>query len=283
MKLFEPEAQNLTIFGSHTKYWVYNPTQTQTILMVHGFRGNHLGLQYIIAGLSAYRVIVPDLPGFGESLPMTERAHDIDGYSDFTREFMKLTGLRQPVLLGHSFGTIVAAHLTAREAELFSKLILINPIIVSPRVGLSGPVTKLVEAYYWLGTAMPGRFSQRVLTSRLFNRGMSLSLSRTKDPDLRRLVYKHHLSDLDQAQHRRVIAESFAASITKTALDDAAHIHLDTLLIAGNQDPIASAKSQHRLHAAITRSRLILIPKVGHLVHLETPAAASDAISDFLG
>jgi len=27
MKLFEPEAQNLTIFGSHTKYWVYNPTQ----------------------------------------------------------------------------------------------------------------------------------------------------------------------------------------------------------------------------------------------------------------
>jgi len=283
MKPSDSQAFSLDIFGSQTKYWVYHPTQPQTIFMLHGFRGNHQGLKYIIAGLSGYRIVVPDLPGFGESLPMTDRPHDIDGYSDFARQFMKLTGLTHPVLLGHSFGTIVAAHLAAREPELFSKLILINPIIVSPRTGAKGAITKLVEAYYWLGTNTSDDFSQWVLGSRLFNRSMSLSLSRTSDPALRRLVYQHHLGDLDQAQHPRAIAESFAASITKTALDDAARIHLETLLIAGEQDPIASADSQRQLQAAISRSRLILIPKVGHLVHLETPAAASDAISDFLG
>ena len=239
MNTHEPPTKYVTIFGSHTAYWVYHPEQTKTIFMVHGFRGNHLGLRYIIAGLTDYRIVVPDLPGFGESRPMTERNHDIEGYSDFAREFIAHCELTRPVLLGHSFGTIVAAHLAAHHSDLFAELILINPISVSPRKGLIiGTTTKLVEAYYWLGTNLPEKWSQRVLKSRTFNRLMSLSLSRTRDPTLRRLVYAHHLGDLKNPQHRLTITQSFAASLSRTALDDASQINKKTLLIAGQKDPI---------------------------------------------
>ena len=279
----EPAASSLTLFGSQVKYWVYHPEQARTILMVHGFRGNHLGLKYIIARLPGYRIVMPDLPGFGESEPMTTRAHDIAGYSDFIREFTNAVGLINPVLLGHSFGTIIATHVAAREPARYAKLILMNPIAISPRSGLQAPVTKLVEAYYWLGTTTPDAWSRRILGSRTFSRLMSLSLSRTRDPELRRLVYTHHLEDLSQPQRRKVIAESFAASITKTALDDAAHITQETLIIAGQLDPIAPPPAQARLQRTITGSRLIYLPKVGHLVHLETPAPAAEAIASFIG
>ena len=283
MKLEEPASKRISIYGSDAKYWVYNPTQVRTILMLHGFRGNHLGLKYIIAGLSNYRIITPDLPGFGESSPMTKRTHDISGYSDFAQELMHQLSLERPVLLGHSFGTIVAAHIAAHRPEMFEKLILLNPIAVSPQGGMKGAAAELVKAYYWLGTHSSDRWSQTILASRTFSRLMSLSLSRTRDAKIRKLVYNHHLSDLNQPQNRGVIAQSFADSITKTALDDAARITLDTLLIAGEQDPIAPVASQHLLQAALKKSRLIIIPKVGHLIHLETPAEAAQAIAQYLG
>ena len=279
----EPQSMTISLFGSDTSYWVYNPKRTQTIFMIHGFRGNHVGLRYVITGLSQYRIIIPDLPGFGASSPMTSKNHGISGYSDFAREFLLQLGLNKPVLLGHSFGTIIAAHLAAEDPDLFAELILINPISVSPRKGLiKGATTGLVQAYYWLGTNLPESWSQRVLKSRTFNRIMSLSLSRTKDPALRRLVYAHHLRDLDYVQHKQVIAEAFEASITKTALDDAARIAKKTLLIAGQDDPIVPARTQKTLHKKIEDSQLILIPQVGHLIHLETPESASRAITDFL-
>jgi pimeloyl-ACP methyl ester carboxylesterase len=283
MEISEPTTETISIFGSDTAYWIYHSEQTKTIFMIHGFRGNHRGLQYVIAGLPEYRIVVPDLPGFGLSTPMTSQTHNIDGYAAFAKEFILRIGVARPVLLGHSFGTIVAAHLAVWHPDLFAELIMINPISVSPRRGVATrATTSLVEAYYWLGSNLPPSWSQRVLKSRGFNRLMSLTLIRTREPKLRRLVYAHHLSDLDYPQHQLPIAQAFADSITKTALDDATRINQRTLLIAGGNDPIVPAKSQTQLHVAIKGSVLIMIPKVGHLIHLETPAAASDAIKKFL-
>lgn len=279
----EPQASTVSIYGSDIKYWIYHPEQSRTILMLHGFRGNHIGLKYIIAGLSGYRIITPDLPGFGESTPMTDRLHDITGYSDFTREFTLGLRLKQPVLLGHSFGSIIAAHLAARNPELFERLILLNPIAVKPGGGIKAVPTQFVKAYYWLGTYSSSNWSRRILVSRTFSRLMSLSLSRTKDKNIRNIVYNHHLSDLQQAQNREVIAKSFAESISKTALDDAARITLDTLLIAGDKDPIATLAAQRQLKDVIPTAKLIIIPKVGHLIHLETPRPAAEAIAQYLG
>ncbi|HEU5187952.1 MAG TPA: alpha/beta fold hydrolase, partial [Candidatus Saccharimonadales bacterium] len=57
------------IQGSQVHYWVFNPKRQQTIVMIHGFRGTHHGLQNIIDRLDDYKIIIPDLPGFGASTP----------------------------------------------------------------------------------------------------------------------------------------------------------------------------------------------------------------------
>jgi pimeloyl-ACP methyl ester carboxylesterase len=278
-----PSSQ-ISLFGSQVQYWTYGPAAARTIVMVHGFRGSHTGLLKIVKGLEGrYRVIVPDLPGYGLSTPMTGLPHDVTGYSAFVKAFIAGLQLDRPVLLGHSFGSIVASEVAATSPEFISDLILVNPIAVSPRVGFKRPFTKLVEGYYWLSVNLPDPLAERVIMSRTFNRLQSLTLAKTWDRSTRRAIYRHHLSDLDFAQNRRVIAESFADSTTKTVADKAEHIPHRTLLLAGGKDTLSPAKHQRRLHARFAHGTLVFIPRVGHLVHLETPSEAARAISDFLG
>lgn len=273
----------LELFGSTVQYWSYGPADAPVILMVHGFRGNHVGLSQIISELDGFQLVVPDLPGYGLSTPMTELPHSVEGYSAFVEAFMAAVGLKRPVLLGHSFGSIVAAHFAAHRGDLISDLILVNPIAVRPGRGLvARPASLFVRAYYWLGANLPAPAADIVLGSRAYNRLQSLTLATTKDPQVRRHVYRHHLSDLEFAQNRRVIAESFADSITKTALDDAAHIKNRTLLIAGERDNIVPVRHQHTLKATIPAAELEVIPGVGHLVHLETPQPVAEAVKRFL-
>ena len=100
-----------SVLGSSTHYWDYgDPAAPTTIVMVHGFRGDHHGLEPVVAQLSGYRIISPDLPGFGESGPLTEVSHDIPGYGAWLGEFVAQLELSGPVvILGHSFGSIIVS------------------------------------------------------------------------------------------------------------------------------------------------------------------------------
>ncbi|MBW8872959.1 MAG: alpha/beta fold hydrolase, partial [Leifsonia sp.] len=99
------------VLGSTTRFWDYgDPDAATTLVLVHGFRGDHHGLEPVVAQLDGIRLVSPDLPGFGASTPLTEAAHDIDGYGRWLSEFvaaLELSG--RVVLLGHSFGSIVVA------------------------------------------------------------------------------------------------------------------------------------------------------------------------------
>jgi pimeloyl-ACP methyl ester carboxylesterase len=71
------ERRTEELAGSATELWVYGPHDADTtIVLVHGFRGDHHGLEPVVAHLPRYRTIVADLPGFGASTPLAAD-HDI--------------------------------------------------------------------------------------------------------------------------------------------------------------------------------------------------------------
>ncbi|HIY64770.1 MAG TPA: alpha/beta hydrolase, partial [Candidatus Agrococcus pullicola] len=53
--------------GVATVWFEYGPESGRPLAFVHGFRGDHHGLETIAAHLPGYRILIPDLPGFGES------------------------------------------------------------------------------------------------------------------------------------------------------------------------------------------------------------------------
>ncbi|GAA4885171.1 alpha/beta hydrolase [Saccharopolyspora cebuensis] len=255
------------------------------VVMVHGLRGTHHGLELIADGLPDRNVVIPDLPGYGASGPLTTGRHDVAGYARVIAELIEhLGGRERPVvLLGHSFGSIVAARVAAEHPELVHRLVLVNPIATPALRGPRVLLSKLTAGYYAVGKALPDRLGTALLSHRLIVLGASRAMTRTKDARLRAFIDSSHLQHFSSFHSPEVLSETFHASVSYTVADHAAALRMPVLLIAGATDDIAPVDGQRVLTARIPRGKLVVLPDVGHLVHYETPEAAAGAITEFLG
>ncbi len=270
--------------GSRVAYWSYHDTSLPTIVMIHGFRGTHHGLERIVKQLPEYNVIVPDLPGFGASQALSSSKHDLEQYVEFTRAFIEHVARETPpVLLGHSFGSIVAGHYAAKYPRTITKLILVNPIGAPALKGPKAIMTQLAIFYYWLGRILPGRASHSWLSAKSIVKIMSVSMTKTKDPAMRAYIHDQHLTHFSTFASPKVVAEAFRTSVSHDIREVADAITLPTLLVAGERDDITALPKQHQLADAIQDAQLVVIPHVGHLIHYETAPEAARAIKTFLG
>lgn len=281
------------LHGSQLRYWVYRPDLgpdaggpdgadvEPLIVMVHGFRGTHHGLQPLVEHLPTRCVVIPDLPGFGDSTPMTGNRHDVAGYAEVITSLIQHLGARPVVLLGHSFGSLVAARVAASAPEFVRSLVLVNPIS-SP--ALDGPrlQAQVTRAYHACARMLPARGGHALLSNKLVVLGASRAMMRTKDKLIRRFVYDNHLRYFSRFHSPALLNEVYEASISHTVMADAGALSMPTLLIAGETDEIAPLAGQRALVAVLERGQLVVIPDVGHLVHYETPRTAATEIERFL-
>jgi pimeloyl-ACP methyl ester carboxylesterase len=280
-------ASTVELEGTPVAFWTYEPLQaspdTRTILVIHGFRGDHHGLLRVADQLPDMRIIMPDLPGFGSSGPFRSGTHSVARYGQFITEFMAALGLGpDTVLLGHSFGSIIAAHFTADHPAAVNPLILINPIAAPALEGPKGIMTRLAVLYYRLAARLPRALGLALLRSPLIVRVMSEAMAKTGDRDLRRFIHGQHHAYFSAFANRDSLLESFTASVSSHVAEVAGRLALPVLLIAGEKDEIATLPDQHRLLALLPDAELHVIPDVGHLIHYETPGPAATFIRNFL-
>lgn len=289
------------IHGARVCTWTYPALGSArgVILAVHGFRGDHHGLTRIINELGDYTIIVPDLPGFGVSTPFcapakdeesqtsnstpTAPAHDVAGYGEV------ITALRhelelgpETILLGHSFGTIVAATYLARHPGSFARLLLLNPICEPALEGSSALLSRAAGSYYAIGSWLPAPLGDALLRSRLITDATSLAMLKSKDPAMRAYVFDQHRRYFSGFTSRATLREAYGASITATVRDVAARINEPTLLVVGELDELGSVEAQRALARRFPRARLRVINNVGHLIHYEKAPEAAALIQDFL-
>lgn len=280
-------AAGVVLDGTSVAYWSYEPVrvtpETRTILVIHGFRGDHHGLLRVADQLPEMRLIMPDLPGFGSSAAFAAAEHSVENYGRFISEFMTALGLgADTVLLGHSFGSIVASHYVATHPGTVSELILVNPIAAPALEGPKGLMTKLAVLYYEAAARLPRRLGQGLLRSQLIVRVMSETMAKTKDKQLRRFVHAQHSAYFSAFADRESLLEAFKASVGGNVAEVAGSLALPVLLIAGEKDEIAALPDQHTLLALLPDAHLDVIPGVGHLIHYETPEPAAGFIRRFL-
>jgi pimeloyl-ACP methyl ester carboxylesterase len=273
-----------SVLGSLTRYWDYGPPDAPlTMVVVHGFRGEHHGLEPVVAQLGGIRIIGPDLPGFGESTAMAAGSHDIAGYARWLVAFVAALDLpTPPVILGHSFGSIVAAAAVAGGLATPS-LILVNPIAAPALAGPKAVLTGLAVFYYRAATWLPERLGLGLLGSRVIVRFMSETMAKTRDRKLRRWIHDQHRRYFSRFSDRATVLEAFRASTTSNVIQFAPLISVPTLLIAADDDPITSVDDERRLRDLLPDARLHVISGVGHLIHYETPREAADQVVRFLG
>ncbi|ASN20511.1 alpha/beta fold hydrolase [Arthrobacter sp. YN] len=280
-------ASDVDIDGSNVAYWTYEPVtvtpKTRTILVIHGFRGDHHGLLRVADQLPEMRIIMPDLPAFGSSDPFVDGEHSVERYVRFISSFMSALDLGpRTVLLGHSFGSIIASHFAAAHPGAIYPLILVNPIAAPALEGPKGIMTKLAVLYYQASAKLPRRLGLAVLRNRAIVRVMSVTMAKTKDKGLRRFIHGQHDAYFSAFANRKSLLESFKASVSGNVAEVAEQLTLPVLLIAGEKDEIATLPNQHKLMERLSDATLEVIPGVGHLIHYETPVPAAEAIRTFL-
>lgn len=271
------------MLGSRTRYWEYGPRDAaHTILLVHGYRGDHHGLEPVIALLPGIRFVSPDLPGFGASTPMTEAPHSIPGYERWVREFARAAQLpSDTIVFGHSFGSMITSHAVA-DGFVTPGLILLNPISADPMTAAGVGITRVTRAFYGVSRRLPTAIGRRLLGNWLVVQFMSMNLVTTDDKKLRTWVHEEHHRYFNGFSDPKTVAEAFDASLSTEVGKAAPRVTVPVLMIAGENDRIAPLSGQKATVGLFPNARLVVLPTVGHLIHYEASQGAADAIRAFV-
>ena len=292
-----------------TRYWQYGegmgsgsfPEGCYPVLLVHGFRGDHHGLEiianYLLKLIPNVSIISPDLPGFGRSGDLSESApgeDSIDAYVAWLQDFVERTNpLGLPLhVVGHSFGSILTSAFAAAHPASLARLSLINPISEPALEGRQRVTSRLASLYYRAGAALPEKIGYPLLRSQLITRLSSEVMMRTKDRAMRRFINGQHAAYFGSFGSRRGVLSAYEASIAHTAAEYAAAIRVPVQMLVAEDDDLGTPETARAMYATLTsrslpatsigaRERLDMIPEVGHLIHYETPRRAAELIADF--
>ena len=292
-----------------TRYWQYGkgmndgtfPEGSYPVLLVHGFRGDHHGLEiianYLLKLIPNVSIISPDLPGFGRSGDLSESApgeDSIDAYVAWLQDFVERTNpLGLPLhVVGHSFGSILTSAFAAAHPASLARLSLINPISEPALEGRQRVTSRLASLYYRAGAALPEKIGYPLLRSQLITRLSSEVMMRTKDRAMRRFINGQHAAYFGSFGSRRGVLSAYEASIAHTAAEYAAAIRVPVQMLVAEDDDLGTPETARAMYATLTsrnlpapsagpRERLDMIPEVGHLIHYETPRRAAELIADF--
>ena len=307
-----------------TRYWQYGkgmndgtfPGGSYPVLLVHGFRGDHHGLEiianYLLKLIPNVSIISPDLPGFGRSADLPEGTQgkntrdenaqgedNINAYVAWLNDFVEHTNPAredaQPLplhLVGHSFGSIVTSAFAAAHPNSLALLSLINPISEPALEGSQRVASRLASLYYRAGAALPEKIGYPLLRSQLITRASSEVMMRTKDRAMRRFINGQHAAYFGSFGSRRGVLSAYEASIAHTAAEYAAAIRVPVQMLVAEDDDLGTPETARAMYATLTsrslpspstgaRERLDMIPEVGHLIHYETPHLAAELIADF--
>lgn len=257
------------------------------LVLVHGFRGDHHGLALVADALPEFAVHAVELPGFGDSAPFPAAPHTVAHHAAAVRDVVDALGLAEPpVLVAHSYGTIVAAHLVAADPARWRALVLLNPI-AEPALGASGSLlaraaAAAVQGYYELAARLPERAGRALLGAPPVVWATTVLMTRTDDRRVLAHTHDQHRRHFSRFASRRMLTEAYRASTTSDVAEAAGGLVLPVTLVAGVEDPLGSPAAQRSLAAAIDAAGgtadLHLLEGVGHLLHYERPVECAALI-----
>jgi pimeloyl-ACP methyl ester carboxylesterase len=264
--------------GVRVHYQEAGEKTAPAVVLIHGFASSTLVWSEVLLQLASegFRVIVPDLLGFGYTDKPRNGDYTIEGQARMLVGLLDKLGIEKANLVGSSYGGAVAATCALDYPERVAKLVMV------------GAVTNNEPTKYLLLRLFGSPIIGSIVSPLLIG---SRSLLRLR----MKRVYDRHSWVLDErrveARHLPLRAANTHRAIIRTVrkwdadrIGREAHlIKQPTLLIWGETDsevPLADGK---RLQKQIANSRLIVFRNCGHLPQEEFPLGFTEVIADFCG
>ena len=237
----------IKVQGLNVNYIQYG--KGKDILLLHGW-GQNIDMMKPLgdAFCDRFRITIIDFPGFGQS-EEPKKAWTIDKYSLMLEEFVKQTGIKKPIVMGHSFGGRVAICYSARNP--IEKLILFGSPCIRTNEDLSLKVKILKKLKTLPGMNKFGEFMKQYIGSRDY---------KAASPIMRQTLVEVVNEDL--SKYAREIEEP-------------------TLLIWGEQDTEAPVSEAKELEKIMMDAALIILPGT-HYAYLENLARVITILNNFI-
>jgi proline-specific peptidase len=246
-----------------------------TMLLLHGGPGmDHSTLAQVLAPLSdVAQLVLYDHRGQGRSDESSPEEWRIDTWIDDLIAFCAALEIERPILLGQSFGGVVALGAAARYPDFPEKLIVSSSL-----------------AKFRLDRALPmferlGGTEARDVAERHFTD----PTDETYDEFMRVCIPLYNPTPWDADTRARVILKREVGNHffrgeanTIDLLPELPSIRCPTLVIAGERDPITPVADAEDISAAIPNARLEVFAGAGHGVFRDKPDEAIPLIREFV-
>jgi pimeloyl-ACP methyl ester carboxylesterase len=281
---FAPHPQ-LAAFSRRMGGTFFYDTMTETmkvpVVLIHGNGDEADTWRHILPALATtHRVIAPDLPGFGRSLPRD--SGDLRALAASVLELIDALELQRVALVGSSLGGAVASVVAIALQERTSSLTIIGgPVPGLPEsqpeinLGLQAMLEPGVGEAYYTGLRDQGQDAAYQSLEPYYANLAGLSAS--DQSFLRQRVWARVWSDAQRTAFFAALRSMFKPSQAASRLETT-----PLQLIWGERDQIVPITVAHDILAAVPHARLEVIPGAGHLPHQEKPEAVLSVLHRFL-
>jgi pimeloyl-ACP methyl ester carboxylesterase len=213
-----------------------------------------------------FHVVAWDAPGYGDSDRLHENVPATSDYADALAGVLDALGIERMLLVGSSFGALVAGAFAAARPGRVVGLVLLSPAGGYGLADASEREAKLAARLQRLARLGPHGLAQDLPAGMLSQRASAeaRALAAWSTARIRPDGY---------SQAARTLADG-------RLIEDARKYPGPALVIAGTQDDITPAAGSERIARAFPRGTFRLIENAGHLCHLDTPAVITSAIGD---
>jgi len=273
-----PVGSFLQCDGVQLHYIERGNPNSPCIVMLHG--NGSMIQDFVASGLvdllaQTNRVVCFDRPGFGHSQRPRSRIWNATAQAALFVKALNHLGVRDPVILGHSWGTLVALALSLRNDYPIRGLVLASGyyfptprwdvwLMSGPALPILGDLLSYTVApfFSWIISRLAFRkiFSPRAVPQRFKN---EFPTSLTLRP-----------------KQLRAAAEESALLIPTAAQFQALYpnIRCPVRIVHGAEDKVIEPKQAEDLHQALHQSHLRLVQNAGHMVTYADAAAITTAV-----
>jgi 3-oxoadipate enol-lactonase len=249
-------------------YLDLNPSGAPIVLLLHGLgaTGDSWQLQYPPLIEAGYRVLVPDMRGFGRSnYPGGRNNPEIMATDSIN--LLKRLEICSCHIVGISMGGTIALHIVLKEQSLVESVILTNTFA---RLRPKNPATWIFYGLRFLLVNLLGVDKQaNYVAGRLFPH---------PEQEILRSEFTKQVRQANQTGYRSTM-RSYANFDLSNRLQE---IKVPTQVITAENDTVVPPATQVEMSDNIPNSRQIFIPPAGHAVTVEKPDMYNKIILEFL-
>lgn len=249
------------------------------LLLLHGDGESHRSWKEVMPRLAeGWDVIAPDLPGFGDSARSDEPTPE--RLVAWLIELLDHLDIGRVAIVGSSLGGLLAVRLARAVPERVRGLVLVDAaglgVTANPLLGVA---------------ALPGAGELNVATAAMPLSGLGRARARAlllfADPRRAPAWWRRETRRLTRPDAVRTSVASRRSTLgplgqRKLVLDDLRHIEAPTLVVWGREDMVFPVAQGRAAVERLPDGRLAVIPRCGHLPHVEQPARFLAEVEPFL-